>query len=340
MNNAREATIQEEIDEVSMFRPHVVVLGAGASRAACPSGDIEGRRLPLMADFVDILGLEPLLTKWGFAPDRDFEEIFSGLYERERVKEVNELQEAVEAYFGKLEIPATPTIYDHLLLSLRAKDLIATFNWDPLLVQAYKRNVEVVNLPRIVFLHGSVATGYCQRDRVKGDAGGYCRRCGGLFERAPLLYPIQKKNYTDDEFIAAEWTALKRGFKDAFMITIFGYSGPKTDEEAIAAMSSAWGTPDERNLEQTSFITIQDDEEIRTNWDKFIHSHHYETHSDFYESWIAKHPRRTGEAHWNQYFECKFLPDNPIPREADFPELWDWFERFCEPEAEAEAQRR
>ena len=154
----------------------------------------------------------------------------------------------------------------------------------------------------MVFLRGNVATGYCRRDGIKGNARGYCPRCGNLFERAPLLYPIQKKNYADNEFIVTEWNALKRGFSEAFMITIFGYSGPKTDEETIAAMSEAWGASDDRNLEQTSFITIQDDDEIQENWSKFIHSHHYEIHSDFYQSWIANHPRHTGEAYLEPIF--------------------------------------
>ena len=64
----------------------------------------------------------------------------------------------------------------------------------------------------MLFLHDNVATGYCRRDGIKGNARGYCPRCGNLFERAPLLYPIQKKNYADNEFIVTEWNALKRGF--------------------------------------------------------------------------------------------------------------------------------
>jgi hypothetical protein len=35
-----------------------------------------------------------------------------------------------------MEIPDHVTLYDELLLTLRSKDLIATFNWDPLLLQA------------------------------------------------------------------------------------------------------------------------------------------------------------------------------------------------------------
>jgi hypothetical protein len=33
-----------------------------------------------------------------------------------------------------LELPDHPTVYDHLLLSLRKKDAIFTFNWDPFLL--------------------------------------------------------------------------------------------------------------------------------------------------------------------------------------------------------------
>lgn len=65
MLDLHEGTIEEEIEGVSMFRPHVVLLGAGASRAACPTGDANGKLLPLMADFVDVLGRNPLLMKFG-----------------------------------------------------------------------------------------------------------------------------------------------------------------------------------------------------------------------------------------------------------------------------------
>ena len=36
-------------------------------------------------------------------------------------------QTAIFQYFSSLSLPGIPTIYDHLLLSLRPKDVIATF---------------------------------------------------------------------------------------------------------------------------------------------------------------------------------------------------------------------
>jgi len=336
----QDATIDDETNEVSMFRPHVVILGAGASRATCPTGDARGKILPLMTDLVDVLELRPALVNWGTNPNKNFEEIFSDLHARGCTKELRELQSAVEAYFEQLELPDKPTVYDHLLLSLRSHDLVASFNWDPLLIQAYRRNCRVVPLPRMCFLHGNVAAGHCLQDKIKGNANAPCSRCGEPLKRSPLLYPIYKKNYSNDPFIAAEWREFRHTLQHAFMITVFGYSGPRTDEEAITAMSEAWGPVEQRALEQTAFITIQQPSEIRENWSKLIHSHHYEIQTDFYDSWIAKHPRRTGEAYWNQYFMVKFLPDNPLPGEADFLDLWDWFARFSAPEERAEEQRR
>lgn len=42
--------------------PHIVIVGAGGSRAACPEGDQNGRHLPVMADLIDTVGLRPLLA--------------------------------------------------------------------------------------------------------------------------------------------------------------------------------------------------------------------------------------------------------------------------------------
>ncbi|VFU09031.1 protein of unknown function [Methylocella tundrae] len=199
------------------------------------------KKLPLMADFVDTLGLRQLLTGWGIDPDKNFEDIFSEIYDVGDRDRIDVLQSHVEEYFSGLEIGDEPTIYDHLLLSLRQKDFIATFNWDPLLLQAYQRSGYGLSLPRLIFLHGNVASGYCLKDQVVGNANSRCSRCGEPFTRAPLLYPISRKNYAANDFIAAEWHTFKEILKHTFMVTIFGYSGPKSDQEALSAMGGACG---------------------------------------------------------------------------------------------------
>lgn len=68
------------------------------------------------------------------------------------------------------ELPDEPTIYDFLVMSLTNKDLIATFNWDPFLVQAIGRIQKYTdNIPQVAFLHGNVAVGYCSDDKGNMD---------------------------------------------------------------------------------------------------------------------------------------------------------------------------
>lgn len=323
-----ERSVEDEVADQRMGRPHVVVLGAGASRAACPNGDKNGQRLPLMADFAECVGMTALLESWGLDPTRNFEDTYSELHDAGEEAKLAQLNEIVEGYFGSLELPDHPTIYDHLVLSLRGQDIIATFNWDPLLLQAYRRNANGLSKPKLAFLHGNVWAGYCEADGVLGVVPARCSQCGEPFRRTPLLYPVRHKNYADDAAIASQWALLKWGFKNAFMITIFGYSGPKTDQEAVSAMSEAWGNVHDRAMEQTAFITLQTDDDVSGAWDQFIHTHHYEVQSDFYNSWIANHPRRTGEAYISQFIDAKFITDNPIPRNLTLDGMRNWYEQF------------
>src|SRR5436190_220154 len=124
MLQMRDFSRAEEIAQVKVQRPHVVILGAGASLASLPNGDKNGKSLPLMK-----------------------------------------------------------------------KDLIATFNWDPLLTQAYRRNSQRVTLPPLYFLHGNVTIGYCQTDNNMGVNWNPCSRCDLPFTPTKLFYPISEKDY-------------------------------------------------------------------------------------------------------------------------------------------------
>ncbi len=333
MDSEHEASIEQEVRQFRMHRPHVVILGAGASRAAFLDGDKNGNSLPLMKDFAATLGITELLKGWGIDPTANFEEIFSNLSEKGEASKIKEVKSIVKNYFNKLEIPERPTIYDYLLLSLRDTDVVATFNWDPLLLQAYGRSKKAgLSLPKLAFLHGNVLVAYCEKDKLSNLAGTSCRKCGKLMENSPLLYPIKNKNYSANLFIKNEWQLLKSGLKNAFMVTIFGYSAPQTDQEARKAMQDAWGDKNQRAMEQTAFITTQSEEKIQESWEPFIHTHHYESYPNFYDSWIANHPRRTGEAYINQFIDAKFIENNPIPKDLELIALWDWFNQFKEAE--------
>ena len=71
---------------------------------------------------------------------KDFESLYSGLATSGANEDLlREIEETVFDYFRGLRLPDHPTLYDHLVLSLRRKDGIAAFNWDPLLWQALVR---------------------------------------------------------------------------------------------------------------------------------------------------------------------------------------------------------
>jgi hypothetical protein len=255
-----EVSREMEISDVRAVRPHLVILGAGASRAALPRGDATGRRLPLMIDLVETIGLESLLARFGIDwTGRNFEDVYAELAnDTSTESQREELESAIYQYFASLALPNVPTIYDQLILSLRDKDVIATFNWDPFLIQAYRRSGQAVNsLPQLIFLHGNALAGYCTTDNVLGVRGARCPLCGQPFTPSKLLYPIREKNYSADRMIANAWAALKMVLKDALVVTIFGYSAPKSDVEAIELMSTAWGQWRNRQFEQFEFIDLK-----------------------------------------------------------------------------------
>jgi hypothetical protein len=150
MPDPNVGTAAEEIAQPRPVRPHLVILGAGASRAAFPNGEQSGRRLPLMADFTEIVPVAPVLRRSGIDyQGKNFEEVYSLLSEKAGYRAVQtELEEVIFNYFSLLRLPETPTIYDSLLLCLRQKDVIATFNWDPFLIQAHSAAVKRAKIER------------------------------------------------------------------------------------------------------------------------------------------------------------------------------------------------
>lgn len=328
-------TIDDEIKDVSHGKPHVVVLGAGASIAATPNGDAAGRKLPSMANFINVLEMAPLLTSHGvpFDVDENFEVLYARLHQANKFRDaLAAIEEHVSNYFRQLELPSSRTVYDDLVLSLRAKDLIATFNWDPFLYQACARNYKFAPMPRVVYLHGNVASGFCLDHRTMGMPGSSCSQCGKPFKPSSLLFPVTVKGYNNDPFVASQWKALQAFLKGAYQLTIFGYGAPSSDVEAVSLMKVAWGKVENRELEQTEIIDIRDENELADLWNPFIHSHHYEVHSSFGKSWLAKHPRRTCEAAWQQFMECQFLADNHPPDTDDLETLRVWIEPLIKAE--------
>ena len=329
-----EFTRDNEIAYAGMGRPHVVLLGAGASRAALPNGDANGKLLPLMNDLIDLLDLQGLLEKTDIRySDRNFEDVYAEIYSNESLTMIrHELEIRIYEYCDSLSLPSEATIYDYLVLSLRKKDLIATFNWDPFLVQAIRRNRLIGNLPNLLFLHGNVKIACCVNDKVLGLKGNRCIKCGQTLEPTRLLYPVTEKNYEADPMLSVQWTDLRSSMTDAFMFTVFGYSAPKSDVSAVDLLKKGWGSRDRRVMEETEIIDTKPEEELVGVWEQFIHSHHYSVSSDFFDSWLAHHPRRTGEAYVAQIIDAKDAEGNPVPRGVSLSELQNWFKQLRDAE--------
>ena len=97
----------------------------------------------------------------------------------------SEIEDEIYNYFSSLKIPNELTLYDFLILFLREKDCIATFNWDPLLNQALERNLPFLSdyelkPPKLIYLHGNVAVGHCPNRCTMGLIGSICSMAYGL----------------------------------------------------------------------------------------------------------------------------------------------------------------
>ncbi|MEA4968237.1 MAG: hypothetical protein VB048_09005 [Bacteroidaceae bacterium] len=296
------------------MRTHTVILGAGATVATIPEGDKNGRKSSVMNGLIDKLNLNEVLKDIELKTKSDnLEDIYFELYSRPDCKSVvEELESRIYDYFSILEIPNFPTIYDFLILSLTETDAIATFNWDPLLLQAYLRCMDITdNLPKIFCLHGNVAMNYCYEHNEYGYKGAICPVCKRKLVPTKLLYPIGKKNYIDDNYINNSWEAIKYMVENSYMLTIFGYSAPSSDIEAVELLKSAWGGSENRQLEEVSVIDIIDEEDILKKWGTFIHSHHYRYSNSFFESYLGNFPRRSCETVFST-FQLNLPPNDKM----------------------------
>ena len=327
---------------------HIVILGAGASIASSIlDPEKNGRRLPSMNDLPKVIPMDDLLVHVPKTLYSDnFEALYSNLYKENPDNPLLlELNRRVYNYFSSLSLPDKPTIYDYLVMGLRFKDLIVTFNWDPFLYQAWCRNKGHGSKPMIRFLHGNVAIGYDEEDLKSGPAGWYRKDNEHFFKPTPLLYPTGEKNYEEDPFIKREWTRLREALRDntTWRITIYGYSAPVSDQAAINLMNEAWGTSDKRNVEQFEMIDIRPEYEVKKSWDSFIHTHHYDYCTDFFKSSIARCPRRTNESYFLRCFpntpEEAFHEECPIPKGgfATFEEMWEWYQELIDIEDKTNA---
>lgn len=291
----------EEIEDLYKHKekqPYLVVLGAGATMAAIENGDKNGKRSAVMDGFLDKIGMETILN--GITLDykgNNLEEIYSELHNKPQYKDVvDKIEMGIIEYFSDMELPDNLTIYDYLVISLSKKDCIATFNWDPLLMQAYNRMRKITgDLPEMLFLHGNVAAGLCEKcKRYAPLQNKNCQSCSKPLVMPPLLYPVKQKDYSKDIFICDQWKCFEWYCKNAALLTFFGYSAPKSDADARERILEAY-TSHNRAIDVIEIIDLKnEDEDFCESWNDFSEPvrGHITFHKTFWDSILAEYPRR------------------------------------------------
>jgi len=297
-----------------MTNPHVVILGAGASKAACPNGDKNGILVPIMNEFQDIPGLYNIISDIESIEGKlgnNFEDKYSMLTKLKNYNdEEEEINRITRNYFSRLELPDTVTVYDLLILGLREKDSIFTFNWDPFLLQALNRCSGVSSIPQVHFLHGCVDVGLCHVCKVKTNSYLPCPKCGEKIQPSRLLFPVADKDYNTDPVIKDEWNALQNALSDAYFVTIFGYSAPVTDKAARKILIETFSNNRFRECGEVEVIDTNDNNVIEDSWREFFVSNHYGIYRSFNYSQIKRHFRRSCEAYFMAVYQCDPVPEN------------------------------
>lgn len=287
-----------------------------------------------MANLIPVLGLERLLEKAGLrvCADGNFETIYDQIASDDTYRDVRlEVDQIVQRYFASLRLPDDVTLYDLLLLSLRPKDIIATFNWDPFLLQAMARNRHM-RPPRIVFLHGNVYLGYCPDHKTKGYLTQLCGTCGRSFQASPLLFPITKKEYRSHPLLSGEWHELSTALEHSYLLTIFGYAAPTSDAAAKEILVKAWDGNQTRELAEVEVVDILSRPLLYDRWKNFIVRDHWTASARFSHTLQFRYPRRSCEAFAFATLQQDPWATKPIPRFRHLDRLHEWIRPLVDEE--------
>jgi len=327
-------------DNGLIIAPHVVILGAGASIAmTLLNSEITKKKLPSMNNLVELVGLTTLLDDYDINyEDKNFEELFSELKKSSKYKILTDkIEERIYKYFSSMKLSPDVTIYDYLIMSLTKNDVIATFNWDPFLIQALSRCSKYTNnLPDLIFLHGNVGVGVCYEDTTVGHIDKKCGRCGKAFEATPLLYPIGKKDYSSNPLIKSEWDRLRDYLSTAYFVTIYGYSAPVSDYEAKKLMLDIWRKSKSMQIGEFEIIDIQHEEKLLETWKDFIHNDHVIISNNIFDSYLFNHPRRATTDLFQATMMLNPQEENPILKCTSLNELYDWVKPLIDAEENQE----
>lgn len=157
--------------------------------------------------------------------------------------------------------------------------------------------------------------GYCEKDFKFGTYHEKCPICNNRYSPVPLLYPIKNKNYNFNSLIFSFWRQFSQQLQDAYIFTIFGYSAPKSDYKAVKLLQENWNV-NKKELEQFEIIDVLSKGELDEKWKDFEFESHYEYHTSFYDTILAKFPRTSVKSLIRQNENAEFIDNSPKLRKG------------------------
>ena len=79
------------------------------------------------------------------------------------------------------------------------------------------------------------------------------------------------------------------------MLTIFGYSGPDSDWDAVDLLKNAWMARSARKFEHVEVMDIAPKEDLQERWSGFTPTNHLQVVRYYEESFVGRWPRRSPE---------------------------------------------
>ena len=110
------------------------------------------------------------------------------------------------------------------------------------------------------------------------------------------------------EYIQKAWATLEVLLEEASVLTIFGYSAPKSDAAAVRIMKKAFANRT-RWYDHFEVIDIIERERVYKTWAPFIaatHDHFTYHKSVLDDTLISNYPRRSIEGYVKQYYQGWF----------------------------------
>lgn len=113
----------------------------------------------------------------------------------------------------------------------------------------------------------------------------------------PLLFPIGEKDYSSYSVIQNQWHRALYYLSRAAGITIYGYSAPASDLNAVELLKSAFKQSNTQDIAPFTIINLKKNESVqKSKWKDFFDARMVFFCESFEETILWSHPRVSLEA--------------------------------------------